>query len=215
MRIAVLGATGMAGSAVVTEALARGHRVIAFSRTPETENGTDRLTVHAGDVCDTESLAPVLARADVSVLTIRVALGEEHRLAPLTRGVLDTAADHGTRVLVIGGAAPLRSPKHPEQLLIEDPDYVPAAWKSVARASVEQFHACKDHPYTGWVYLSPPAIFEPGERTGTYRRGTTTLLTDQDGTARISAPDLAIAVVDELENPSEERHFTVSREHSG
>ncbi|WP_224760467.1 NAD(P)-dependent oxidoreductase [Salinibacterium sp. ZJ450] len=109
MRIAVLGATGMAGSAIVAEALDRGHHVTALSRRLRAVFDIDRLTTRAVDVADTASLNPVLAKADAVVLTIRLASGEESRLVPLTRGVLDAAEQHGTRVLVVGGAAPLRS----------------------------------------------------------------------------------------------------------
>ncbi|WP_416382691.1 MULTISPECIES: hypothetical protein [Nocardia] len=78
-----------------------------------------------------------------------------------------------------------------------------------ALASLTQLRVCEPHP-ARWTYLSPPALLEPGERTGRYRRGTTTLLLDADGRSRISAEDLAVAVLDELENPGGDRHFTVA-----
>lgn len=211
MRIAVFGATGMAGSAIVSEALTRGHHVVAASRRPTTANvNEERLSVRAVDVADVDAVDAVLAYVDAAVLTIRLAPGEEDRLAPLTGGVLDAAAHHGKRLLIVGGPAPMRSPNHPDRLLIDDPDRVPEAWKSIARASLDQFRTCEERPYTGWVYLSPPAVFEPGDRTGGYRRGATTLLTDANGASRITAPDFAIAVVDELEQPSDDQHFTVA-----
>lgn len=209
MRIAVFGATGMAGSAIVSEALARGHDVVAGSRRPTTTN-EERLAVRTVDVADPDAVDAALADVDAAVLTIRLAPGEEDRLAPLTRGVLDAAAHHGTRLLIVGGSAPLRSPNHPDRLLIDDPEHVPEAWKAIAQASLDQFHTCKEHAYTGWVYLSPPAIFEPGDRSGSYQRGTTTLLTDADGASRITPPDFAAAVLDELEQPSDDQHFTVA-----
>lgn len=212
MRIAVFGATGMAGSAIVSEALTRGHQVIAASRRPSTTaSHDDRLAVRAVDVANPDAVDPVLAETDAAVFTIRLAPGEEHQLAPLTRGFLDVAERHRTRVLIVGGSAPLRSPNHPDRLLIDDPDHVPEAWKTIAQASLHQYNACQEHPCTGWVYLSPPAVFEPGERSGRYLRGTTTLVIDANGVSRITAPDFAIAVLDELENPSNERHFTVAQ----
>lgn len=211
MKIAVFGATGMAGSAIVSEALTRGHAVVAASRRAGTTIREDsRLAVQAVDVADTEAVAPVLADIDAAVLTIRLAPGEMEQLASLTSGFLDAAARQGTRVLIVGGSAPLRSPNYSDRLLIDDPDYVPKEWKSIAQASLSQFHACQEHPYTGWVYLSPPAIFEAGIRTGSYQRGTTTLVTDMNGVSRITAPDFAIAVIDELEQPTSDPHFTVA-----
>lgn len=212
MRIVVLGATGLAGGAIVTEALDRGHYVTAASRHPSVVSDMDRLTTWAVDIAETASLNPLFAKADAVVLTIRLASGEESRLAPLTRGVLSIAEQTGTRVLVVGGAAPLHSPNAPDRLLIDDPDHVPDVWKTIAQASLDQFTGCQEHPYNGWVYLSPPAVLEAGERTGRYRRGTTTLLTDENGISRITAPDLAIAVIDELESPSKRQHFTVAED---
>ncbi|MFF5030288.1 hypothetical protein ACFY2J_39665 [Streptomyces collinus] len=45
-------------------------------------------------------------------------------------------------------------------------------------------------------YLSSPAVREPGERTGRYGRGTGTLFLGADGESRISAEELAVAVLD-------------------
>lgn len=156
-------------------------------------------------------LDPVLTDSDTAVLTIRLAPGDNHLLAPATVRFLDAAARTGTRVIVLGGAAPLRSPNHPDRLVADDPAYVPAEWKALAEASLAQFQVCRQHPYSGWVYLSPPAIFEPGPRTAKYRRGTTQLLTDAGGTSRITSADLAIAVIDEIETPGGDRHFTVAQ----
>lgn len=213
MKIAVFGATGMSGSAIVTEALSRGHEIIAASRKPAPAHfrKAQRLSQQVVDVGDLGSVDAVLSAVDTAVLAIRLALGEEYRLAALTKGFLDAAERQGVRVLVVGGAAPLRSPNDQKMLLIDDPEYVPNAWKDAARASLDQFHICVNHRYAEWVYLSPAAILEPGERTGTYRRGTTKLLVDETGQSRITAPDLAIAVIDELVTPSGNRHFTIAR----
>ncbi len=60
-----------------------------------------------------------------------------------------------------------------------------------------------------WVYLSPPARIEPGERTGHYVLGTDTLLVDDTGASRISAEDFAVMIADQLEAPTPGiRHLT-------
>jgi putative NADH-flavin reductase len=56
---------------------------------------------------------------------------------------------------------------------------------------------------------SPPALLEPGVRTGRYRRGTDTLLVGAEGRSWISAEDLAVAAVDELETPGPDPLITV------
>lgn len=211
MRVSVFGATGMAGSAIVGEALGRGHTVTAISRTASTTAQVQGVRQLPLDLAEAGELTPAFAACDAAVLTVRFPPTEHHRLAPVTRRVLDAAAESGTRVLVVGGSAPLRSPTEPHRLLIDDPDYVPAQWRSIAQASLDQFHECRRHGGADWVYLSPPAVFEPGERTGSYRRGTDRLVTGADGTSRIGAGDLALAVLDELESPGPDRHFTVAQ----
>lgn len=229
MKIAVIGATGMVGSAIVTEALSREHVALGLSRRarrpvaagplasgrPEEQlrgavQTAERLRTSSLDVSDTGGLAAALTGMDAAVLTIRLEAGQEHHLGPLTTGVLDAAASVGTRVLVVGGAGPLACPEDADRQAITDPRYVPPAYRAVARASIEQLETCQRHPRAGWVYLSPPAFLEPGVGTGNYRRGTTTLLVDRDGQSRITVGDLAVAVLDELENPGVDRHFTVA-----
>lgn len=210
MKISVFGATGMAGSQIVVEALARGHAVTGVARTTSHLPTSERLSTMSVDVGAAGTLDPALSGFDAAVLTIRPAPGAENMLAPWTKGFLEVAARNGTRVIVIGGAGPLRSPSDPVRFVIDDPDYVPAPWRGIAQASFDQLDVCQRHPYTGWTYLSPPAIFSPGPRTGRYRRGTTTLLTDADGISRITAADLAIAVIDEIESPGGDPHFTVA-----
>jgi len=210
MKITVIGATGMVGSRVVTEAATRGHVVTAASRNSGTGSGSEAITSVPVDVSSPGALTPALADADAAVLAIRPARGDEHRLGPLTEAVLDAAAGTRAPLLIVGGAGPLRSPTDPELLVADNPIYVPAAWRSLAAASTAQLRTCHEHSGNGWTYLSPPAILEPGPRTGRYRRGTTTLLTDTDERSYISAEDLAVAVVDEIERPGTERHITIA-----
>ena len=167
-----------------------------------------RLTSRLLDVTDVDGVADVLKDCDAAVVALRPPSGQEN-LSGLTTGVLDAASRSRTPLLIIGGAAPLTSPTHPGTLAIDDPAIVPPEWRDVARASLDQIRACQTHSYRGWVYLSPPAIFGPGDISGSYRRGTTTLLVDSQGQSRISPEDLALAVVDELEQPGGQQHFTV------
>jgi len=202
VKIAVVGAAGMVGSRVLTEAARRGHDLVAIVRTRR-PGVSDVAVVEA----DPSRMATLFAGTDAVVAATRPAPGEEHTVTGTTTALLDAAATAGTRVLVVGGAAPLQVPGG--GLVLDDPRYVPPEYRAIAGASAAQLDVCRAHPDADWVYLSPPAVLEPGTRTGVYRRGTTTLLARPDGTSRISAEDLAAAVVDELENAGPDRHFTV------
>src|SRR5580704_1059638 len=68
MRIVLLGATGFVGSALLVEALHRGHKVTAIVRHPEKLEKRDGLTATAGDVhYDTDSLASLIAGHDALI----------------------------------------------------------------------------------------------------------------------------------------------------
>jgi putative NADH-flavin reductase len=60
MKVALLGATGFVGSALLKEALDRGHVVTAIVRHPEKLEKREGLTAKAGDVYDTASLATLI-----------------------------------------------------------------------------------------------------------------------------------------------------------
>lgn len=203
----------MVGTHLATEAANRGHSVIAASRRPldTTAIGTaPGITPVRTDANDPSDLDAALESAEVAVLTVRAKAGQEDDFTQLTRIVLNAAARAHVRLLVVGGAGPLRSPEAPELTVIDNRDYVPAEWRSLASASLAQLAACVESGNQNWTYLSPPAVLEPGVRTGLYRRGTTTLLTDENGLSRISTQDLAVAIVDEIELPGTHQHITVA-----
>ncbi|WP_330230939.1 NAD(P)H-binding protein [Nocardia sp. NBC_00508] len=208
MKIAVVGANGMVGSRVVNEAASRGHDLIAVFRKERPAALPTGVTAVEGDANDTDHMSRLFTGTDAIVAATRPGPGQEHAVTMTTTALLDAATTARTRILVVGGAAPLRVSGRPDQLVLDTPEYVPPAIRTIAAASAAQLEACRAHP-ADWVYLSPPALLEPGRRTGEYRRGTTTLITGVDGASRISAEDPAVAVLDELENPRGAEHFTV------
>ncbi|MHA6668728.1 NAD(P)-dependent oxidoreductase [Homoserinimonas sp. A447] len=210
MRIAVIGATGMAGSRIAAEAARRGHSVTGIARSVNDARTPPSLTSFPADATNSDAMRRIAAGHDAIVLATRPAPEADDDVRLPVTTVLDAALHFGRRVIVIGGAGPLRSPDRPDRLVIDDQRFVPSQWRSIAQASVDQFAACVGHQ-ANWTYLSPPAHFAPGTRTGTYRSGGNRLLVGADGASRISAEDLAVATVDELEGPRRaQRHFTVA-----
>ncbi|MFG2133096.1 NAD(P)-dependent oxidoreductase [Streptomyces sp. NPDC048751] len=210
-RIVVFGAAGKAGSRVVAEAAARGHEVTAvardIARLGELPEGV-RTT--AGDVTDTETVAPLAEEADALVLTVG---GPDARL--YTNAVATVAAavhalgPKGPRILHMGGGASLLdedggrffdAPGFPEE-------YKPYAIGQIQ--ALDAYQALGDD--VTWTYLSPPPVnFAPGERTGRYRTSLDRPVVGDDGQSRISYEDYAVALLDEIENPRHlNRRFTV------
>ena len=109
-----------------------------------------------------------------------------------------------------GGAARLLLPDRGGETVLSAPGFLPTSTVAIARACQAQYELCLAEIRAEWTYLSPPAILEPGERTGHYRLGGDTLVVDDDGASRISMEDFAVAILDEAETPKHRREaFTV------
>ena len=77
MRLFVLGATGRTGAHILDLALARGHQVTAFVRSPQKITRRDKaLTVVAGDPLRAEEVARALSGHD-AVLSVLAPPGRE------------------------------------------------------------------------------------------------------------------------------------------
>ncbi|MBB5805704.1 putative NADH-flavin reductase [Saccharothrix ecbatanensis] len=195
MRITVFGAFGSVGRRVVEEARRRGHDVTPVSRRPgpDSEVGDARL------VADVVRLS---AGRDLVISATRPADGQEGELVEATKALLAGVAETGARLLAVGGAATLVTPAG--HTVEEAPDF-PDELKPIARACAEQLAVYLADPVADWTYLSPPALLEPGERTGVFRVGG-----DEQVGSTISVEDLAVALLDEAETPKHQRkRFTV------
>ncbi|NYI04485.1 NAD(P)-dependent oxidoreductase [Allostreptomyces psammosilenae] len=212
MRITVFGAAGNVGSRVVAEALARGHRVTAVvrghARLAELPAAAD---ARIGDAADPRDVARLSAGRDLVIGATRPAPGSERELVRAARGLLAGLAGSGVRLLLVGGAATLTVPGTGGRTVLEDPRFLPAAWRDIALACADQLRVCQAEREVDWAYLSPPALLEPGARTGAYRLGTDELLLDASGRSAISMEDLAVALLDEAERPEHHRtRFTAA-----
>ncbi|MEU5427990.1 NAD(P)H-binding protein [Streptomyces olivoreticuli] len=212
MRITVFGAAGNVGSRVVAEALSRGHEVTAVvrdpARFPHLPAGAEART---GDAADADDVAALSAGQDLVITATRPAPGRESEHAATTRALLAGLARTGVRLLVVGGAGSLTVPGSGGGVVRDDPAFAPAAIRPIAQAGTEQLAVCRAETTVDWAYLSPAALLEPGERTGTYRLGTDELLVDAEGNSAISMEDLAVALLDEAERPKHRRtRFTVA-----
>lgn len=200
--IAILGITGRAGSRIADELLRRGHAVTGIARKVDGVPARKGLTVHAADALRAETLVPLLRGHDavVSATVFKGGIG--------AAALADAARQAGVpRLLVVGGAGSLEVA--PGKLLVDAPDF-PAIYKAESLAGVAFFEALRRETAPDWTFLSPSAEFAPGQRTGTFRLGGDSLLSDASGRSHISMEDFAIALADELETPRHSRRrFTV------
>lgn len=200
MKVAVIGGTGRAGSRIVEELARRGHQVTAIARNPDKAPKLPGVTAKAVDVHDAQAMTETLKGHDVVVSALRFLDATPAEVIAVVK------ASGVPRYLVVGGASSLLAGG---QRLFDSPHF-PAEYKPEAGAGIAFLDALKAEPELDWTYLSPSMVFDGDERTGKFRLGGDELLTAADGSSRISFPDFAIAMADEIETPKHRRQrFTV------
>lgn len=200
MHVALIGATGNAGSRILAELTRRGHSVTAIVRNPERVPAQASVTAKKGDVFDQQGLAELLKGHDAVVSSVHFTASDPRKLIEAVR------ASGVKRYLVVGGAGSLEAA--PGLKLIDAPDF-PAEYKPEAAAGGVFLDVLRDEKELDWTFLSPSATFVPGERTGKFRLGRDQLVANEQGSS-ISFEDYATALVDELEKPAHSRQrFTV------
>lgn len=200
-KVVLIGASGFIGSRLLAELSARGHAVTAIVRSPEKVAALAGVTAVKGDVFDKDGLAKLLAGHDAVISAV-------HFTASDPQALLASVRQSGVkRYLVVGGAGSLEVA--PGAKLFDAPGF-PAIYAKEARAGGAFLDRLKQEATLDWTFLSPSALFQPGERTGKFRLGGDQLLVDGQGKSWISMEDFAIALVDELETPAHSRkRFTV------
>jgi uncharacterized protein len=197
LNIALFGATGMIGSRIAAEAARRGHRVSALVRDPSRVAAGPNVVASKVDVLDAGSVAAAVRGHDL----VASAYAPPHdRVADVlvaSRALVDGVRAAGLkRLVVVGGAGSLDIA--PGKQLVDSESF-PAAWKGIALAHRDAYDYYRTVADLDWTFFAPAAMIAPGERTGQFRTGTTTLIADAKGESRISAEDYAVAFVDELE----------------
>lgn len=200
MKIALIGASGNAGSRILTELSQRGHQVTAIVRKPEAVPVLPGVTAQKGDVYDEAELAKLLKGHDAVISSVHFTASDPRKLIEAVR------AAGVKRYLVVGGAGSLEVA--PGVKLIDTPEF-PEIYKAEAAAGNVFLDLLQGEKELDWTFLSPSALFVAGERTGKFRLGKDALLATDKGSS-ISFEDYAIALVDELESPRHSRQrFTV------
>ena len=211
MKIALIGATGFVGSAILQEALQRGHEVTAIVRNPEKVKPHPKLRPHKADVQKGDEVTRSVAGHDAVISAFNPGWSTPdiyYQQVKGTRAIIDGVKKAGIkRLLFVGGAGSLEV--KPGVQSVDLPEF-PAEYKQGALATREALNLLHKEPSLDWSFLSPSADLFPGQRTGKFRLGTDQLLADAQGESCISVEDYAMAMIDEVEKPKHiHRRFTV------
>ena len=215
MKIALIGATGFVGTAILKEALDRGHEVTAIARHPEKIKSQNNLTIVKSDVMDSDGLARILKGNDVVVSAYNAGWTNPDLYNEFIKGsesIQEAVKKSGVKRLIInGGAGSLFVA--PNVQLVDTPQF-PAEWKPGALSARDYLNELKKEDQLEWTFVCPPIEMNPGTphgRKGTYRIGLDSPVFDANNKSSISVEDLAVAIVDEAEHPKHIRaRFTVA-----
>ncbi|WP_312568650.1 NAD(P)H-binding protein [Comamonas sp.] len=219
MQVALIGATGFVGAAVLNELLERGHQVVALVRDPAKLAARAGLRVVQADVMDAQAVQQAVQGSDAVLSAYNAGWSNPNIYDDFMRGsraiVQGVKAAGVQRYLVVGGAGSLFVA--PGVQLVDTPEF-PAFIKPGASAARDMFTDLQQESSLSWTLLSPAVGFHAGSaaqvqgRTGSYRTGSDTPLMQADGQpGDISVADLALALVDATEqNLHVRQRFTVA-----
>ena len=203
MKIAIIGANGKTGVNLVKEALKQGYDVTAIVRNKEYKNSDikvvykDVLELTKADLAGFDAVISAFAAWTLEAFPL-------HK--KIAKHLADALSGTKTRLLVIGGAGTLLVDDK-GTMAMDTPGF-PPEYMGVARAAAESFFELKTKSDVLWTYVSPAGDYDAdGARTGKYVLGNDHVILNSQNESYISYADLAIAIIDELEN----RNFVQKR----
>jgi putative NADH-flavin reductase len=202
MKVTLIGASGFVGKAVLKELLHRGHQVVAPVRDLNHLEAQNGLTVKKGDVTEVDVFSDIVKGSDAVISAFNAGWTNPNLYDDFLNG--SKAIQAGVkksgvkRLLVIGGAGSLYIDG---KQLVDSPDF-PVEWKAGATAARDYLDELKKETELDWTFISPAIEMHPGTsgiRKGVYRIGDDNPVFNDDGRSIISVEDLAVAIIDELE----------------
>lgn len=216
MKVALIGATGFVGSSILRELSTRGHQVTAIARKADkVSTPLPGVKAQQGDVSTANQVAALVKGHDAVISAYNAGWTNPSLYDDFLAGsrAIQEGIKHSgvKRYLVIGGAGSLEVA--PGVQLVDTPGF-PAEYIPGATAARDYLNILKQETTLDWTFFSPAIEMNPhtsGTRKGAYRTGLNSPVFDAQGRSVLSVEDLAVAIVDELEQPKHIRErFTAA-----
>ena len=215
MKVALIGASGFVGNAILKELLQRGHQVTAIVRNAEKITLAENLTAISANVLNITEVQNAVAGHDAVISAYNAGWTNPSLYNEFLKGsqtIQKAVKESGVkRLIVVGGAGSLFIA--PNQQIV-DTEGFPKEWRPGALAARDYLNILKEEKELDWTFLSPAVEMHQGTsgiRKGTYRTGLDSPVFDDNKRSVISVEDVAVAIADELENPKHIRQrFTVA-----
>jgi len=197
MKIAIIGASGKAGSLILEEALRRHHDVTAIVR--DRSRLKFDVPVIEKDIFDITTSDLVSFEVVINAFGAKGA--EPISYQTTTKHLIDVFQSlKDTRYIVVGGAGSLYSDESLSTRLYESPDFPPSVYP-ISFNMTMALELLKESSLN-WTFFSPAVQFDVhGPRTQQYLLGTDFVILNQQGISYISYADYAFALLDEVETP--------------
>jgi putative NADH-flavin reductase len=202
MKIAIIGATGFVGSAILNELTSRSHQITAIARNPKNEANTNWVSA---DIFETDALAKVLQGNDVVISAYNPGWTNPNIYNDSMAGskaIQEAVKKSGVkRFITIGGAGSLYIAQNVQ--LVDTPEF-PKEIFDGANAARHYLDIIKEEKELDWAFFSPAIEMHQGTktgRTGKYRLGLENPVFNKEQRSILSVEDLAVVIADEVENP--------------
>lgn len=201
-KIAVIGATGFVGKQVVKELESRGYSVDAIVRDVSKVDENNLVTGKSIDVNNINDLSAALVGNDAVISAYSAGFANPNFYDEFIKGSqnIEKAVENSgvKRFISVGGAGSLYVDG---QQLVDGSDF-PEDFKVFAIAARDYLNTLKNNNILDWTVFSPAIEMHPGTsgvRVGKYRTSLENPVFNENGRSFISVEDVAVALVDELE----------------
>lgn len=201
-KVAVIGATGFVGTQVVNELSNRGYEVEAIVRDIAKVQENEKVKAKSVDVNNVDELAEALKGNDAVINTFNAGWTNPNLYDDFLNGSvnIEKAVEKSgvKRFITVGGAGSLYIDG---KQLVDGPDF-PADIKPGAVAARDYLNKIKENNTLDWTFFSPAIEMHQGTagvRTGKYRTALENPVFDENGRSVLSVEDVAVVLVDELE----------------
>jgi putative NADH-flavin reductase len=201
MKIAIIGATGFVGSAILNELATRNHDITAIARNPK---DTTNASWKSADIFNVDALAEILKANDVVINAYNPGWANPNIYDDFIAGskaIQEAVKKSGVkRFITIGGAGSLFVA--PGLQAVDTPDF-PKEYHAGATAARDYLNILKEEKELDWAFFSPAFEMHPGittGRTGKYRLGLENPVFNDEQRSILSVEDLAVVIADEAEN---------------
>lgn len=202
MKIALIGATGFVGSAILNELTSRNHEVTAIARTPKEAVNVNWV---AADIFNSDVLAEILKGNDLIISAYNAGWTNPNIYDDFIAGskAVQEAVKKSdvNRFIVIGGGGSLFVA--PGLQAVDTPDF-PKEYYVAATAARDYLNIIKEEKELDWAFFSPAFEMHAGTttgRTGKYRLGLENPVFNDEQRSILSVEDLAVVIADEAETP--------------